>query len=362
MRPMNNADRRVAALVEGSGTLATDCPEPKRRSVPSRALITAVPFGVADPSVLGFLDEAGIDLRINPIGRKLTEDEITELIPGFDILIAGTEPITDRVIAAGDRLRLISRVGAGLDSVDLCAARRRGVTVAYTPVPPADAVAELTIAFALSLLRGVHLANAAIRKGIWQRIQGRRLAQVTVGVVGIGRIGSRVMRLLAGFGTRVLANDIVVRPTDVPVDWVALSELLRESDVVSLHVPLTRQTRHLVGRSELAMMRPGALLINTCRGEVIDETAVAAALREGRLGGAAIDTFSQEPYQGELLDVETCLLSPHMGAMAADSRRRMEQGAAWNAVAFLRGEPLDELVPEAEYDLRAAEDSPVNCR
>jgi D-3-phosphoglycerate dehydrogenase len=325
----------------------------------SRALITAVPFGEVDRSSLDLLRAAGVSFDLNPLGRRLTAEELVALIPGYDLLIAGTEPITKRTIEAADRLQLISRVGVGLDSVDLAAARRRGILVAYTPEGPADAVAELTIGMALSLLRGVHLANQAVRGGVWQRLQGRRLARVTVGVVGVGRIGRRVITLLSVFGCRVLAND--VRPVSLDaqhdhVEWVDLATLLRESDLVTLHVPLTRRTRHLVGAAELATMRPGALLINTCRGGVVDEGALATALRDGRLGGAGVDTFTHEPYDGELVGIETCLITPHIGSMAADCRQRMEQGAAQNVVAFLHGDPLDALVPQSEYDLYAAED------
>ena len=323
----------------------------------TRALITTAPFGEADPASLELLDEAGIEYVLNPISRRLTEEELVSLVPGFDVMIAGTEPITGRVLEAGARLRLISRVGVGLDNVDLLAARARGIAVAYTPEGPADAVAELTVGLALSLLRGVHLANMAIRRGIWKRIPGRRLARVTVGVVGVGRIGRRVIRLLSAFGARILANDLTRVPIDEPVRWVDKPTLYRESDLVSLHVPLTRLTRPLVGAAELALMRPGALLINTCRGGVVDEAALATALRKGWLGGAAVDTFADEPYHGELVNVETCLITAHMGSMAADCRLRMETGAAQNAVAFLRGDPLDELVPESEYVMRVAEQS-----
>ena len=331
-----------------------------------RALITAVPFGEVDRSSLNLLDAAGVSFDLNPLGRRLKAEELVSLIPGYDVLIAGTEPITDRAIDAADSLRLISRVGVGLDSVDLAAARRRAIAVAYTPEAPADAVAELTIGMALSLLRGVHLANQAIRQGVWRRLQGRRLARVTVGVVGVGRIGCRVIKLLSAFGGRILGNDLTRAPVDelnrrgANVEWVEFDTLLRESDIVTLHVPLTRGTRHLVGAGELAVMRRDALLINTCRGGVVDEAALATALRAGRLGGAAVDTFSHEPYDGELVGVETCLMTPHMGSMAADCRLRMEQGAAQNAVAFLRGDPLDELVPESEYELQ--QDGPSTGR
>jgi len=325
-----------------------------------RALITTVPFGEVDPASLGVLEEAGVEYVINPTGRRLTEEELVSLVPGFEVLIAGTEPITDRVMKAAPKLRLISRVGVGLDNVDLLAARARGITVAYTPEGPADAVAELTIGLALSLLRGVHLANAAIRRGVWKRIQGKRLAQVTVGVIGVGRIGHRVIRLLSAFGARVLANDLAPASLGVPVEWVDKPQLYREADVVTLHVPLTRLTRDLVGAEELAMMKPGAFLINTCRGGVVNEAALAAALRGGRIGGAAVDTFTHEPYHGELVNVGTCLVTPHMGSMSVDCRLRMEVGAVRNAVAFLRGKPLDELVPESEYALRTAEREQVN--
>jgi len=320
-----------------------------------RALITTVPFGEADPAPFGLLDQEGIEYVVNPVGRRLTEEELASLIPGFDILIAGTEPITERVMEAARELKLISRVGVGLDNVDLLVARSRGVVVAYTPEGPADAVAELTVGLGLSLLRGVHLANTKIRQGVWRRLQGRRLGEVAVGVIGVGRIGRRVVRLVTAFGARVLANDLVPVRLAEPVQWVDKPTLYREADVVTLHVPLTRRTRNLVGAEELAMMQPNALLINTCRGGVVNEAALALALRDGRIAGAAVDTFTDEPYRGELVDVETCLITPHMGSMSIDCRARMEYGAALNAVAFLRGESLNEPVPEAEYMLRESE-------
>ncbi len=325
----------------------------------TRVLITAVPFGEVDRGALELLDEAGVGWVRNPYRRRLTEPELVSLIPDVDVLIAGTEPITRPVIRAGRRLRLISRVGVGLDSVDLSAARDHGVAVAYTPEAPADAVAELTIGLALSLLRGVHRANAEIRGGVWTRRQGRRLGAVTAGVIGVGRIGRRVIRLLSAFGARILANDVTPVPLAEPVEWVDKPTLFRGADVVTLHVPLNPSTRRLVGPGQLAAMRPGALLINTCRGGVVDEAALADALRGGRLAGAALDTYVDEPYHGELVEVETCLMTAHMGSMAADCRRRMERGAARNVVAFLRGEPLDEPVPESEYRAQASAPAPA---
>src|SRR4051812_44916097 len=177
-----------------------------------RALITTVPFADIDDTPVRLLTGAGIDYVINPLGRKVTENELADMIGEYDLLIAGTEPITDKVIARADRLKLIARVGIGLDSVDLLAARERGIRVTYTPDAPANAVADLTIGLMISLLRQVHVSNVQLHAGHWKRFMGRRLGEVTIGIIGMGRIGTGVMSRLQGFGCRrILVNDI--RPT-----------------------------------------------------------------------------------------------------------------------------------------------------
>jgi D-3-phosphoglycerate dehydrogenase len=211
----------------------------------------------------------------------------------------------------------------------------------------------------LSLLRGVPAADRGLRAGTWQRLMGRRLAKVTVGIVGAGRVGARVTgHLLGGFpGVRVLAHDIAApaRAGGLDVAWVDALTLFREADIVSLHVPLTRRTRGLVGAAELASMKADAVLINTSRGEVVDEHALAAALRERRIAGAAVDVFSEEPYHGELTRLDNCLLTCHMGSMSQDCRARMEYEAASEAVAFFDGRPPLIPVPEEEYALAEAD-------
>ena len=175
----------------------------------SKVLITTVPFAEKNRLPIEQLNAAGIEYLINPLGRKIKEDELAEMVTDFDALIAGTEPITDKVMASATRLKLISRVGIGLDGVDLLAAERRGIQVSYTPDAPAPAVAELTIGLMLSLLRSIHTVNAQMHRGDWQRHFGRRIPEVTVGIIGVGRIGGRVLRRLAGFGTpRILVNDL----------------------------------------------------------------------------------------------------------------------------------------------------------
>ncbi len=323
----------------------------------ARVLITTVPFGRVDPLPVERLRAAGVDFVINPHNRRLTEAELADLAVDFDVLIAGTEPITRVVMERAPRLKLISRVGIGLDNVDLIAARDRGIGVCYTPDAPAPAVAELSIGLMLSLLRSIHGADRGMREGTWQRVLGRRLGAMTVGVVGVGRIGSRVIRLLSAFGARVLANDLEQKPISEVIEWVEKERLYAESDVVTVHVPLTAATRGLISAPELARMKPDAILINTARGGIVDEGALADALRSGRIAGAAVDVFQQEPYQGELTSLDRCLLTCHMGSMSADCRRRMEIEATENALAFLAGGAAADPVPEAEYELREKTES-----
>jgi len=303
---------------------------------------------------INMLESADIDYTINPFGRKLTEAELGSLISGYDVLIAGTEPITDNVMERATKLRLISRVGVGLDNVDLHAAKSRGIFVSYTPEAPSPAVAELTVGLMLALLRFVGLANCQLHRGVWQRHFGRRLSEVTVGIIGVGRIGTRVLRHLTGFGpSKILVNDTKLRGTEIDgmdLIWSTKEEIYRQADIISLHVPLTEDTRGMIRREQLLRMKPDALLINTSRGGIVNETDLTEVLNSGHLGGAAIDVFEQEPYKGELARVERCLLTSHMGSMSDDCRARMEIDATEEAIRFLCGNPLRNSVPTEEYE------------
>jgi D-3-phosphoglycerate dehydrogenase len=319
-------------------------------------LITTVPFCDKSRVSIEQLEAAGINYLINPIGRKLKEDELAEMLSDFDVLIAGTEPITDKVMGRAKSLKLISRVGIGLDSVDLLAAERRGIQVSYTPDAPAPAVAELTIGLILSLLRSVHLVNAQMHRGVWQRHFGRRLSEVTVGIIGAGRIGGGVLHHLAGFGKpRILVNDTEIKSgatAGLAVEWVDKEEIYREADVISLHVPLTGQTKNMIRREQLLQMKKDAIIINTARGGIVNEQDLAEVLQSGHLSGAAIDVFNQEPYNGELAQIERCLLTSHMGSMSIDCRTRMEIEATEEAIRFLAGKPLQASVPLEEYEIQ----------
>lgn len=321
-----------------------------------RVLITTVPFAGKSRLPLQRLEAAHVDYVINPLGRKLKEDELAEMVSEFDVLIAGTEPITEKVLSRASRLKLISRVGIGLDSVDLLAAERYGIHVSYTPEAPAPAVAELTIGLMLSLLRSVHVANAQLHRGEWVRHLGRRIPEVTIGIIGMGRIGRRVVTRLTGFGTpHLLVNDLKPDLTLCPelnLEWVDKEEIYRKADVITLHIPRTPLTMNMIRAEQLGFMKPDALLINTSRGGIINEQDLYDALTAEHLGGAAIDVFEREPYVGPLGKVEGCLLTSHMGSMSVDCRTRMEVEATEEAVRYFTGESLRQPVPAEEYDVQ----------
>jgi D-3-phosphoglycerate dehydrogenase / 2-oxoglutarate reductase len=321
-----------------------------------KILITTVPFGENNRLPIELLESSNFDFTFNPLGRKLTAAEVCELAEGYSAIIAGTEPITSEAIARGSGLEIISRVGIGLDSVDLLAAKGNGVQVSYTPDAPAPAVAELTIGMAISLLRGIHIANIGLHEGEWRRHFGRRIPEVTIGVIGCGRIGGRVLRRLRGFGSpRILVNDLSPNPDiapDLKIEWVDKQTIYKEADLISIHVPLTSQTRHMISEAEFAMMKKDALLINAARGGIVDEKALFEALTTGMIAGAGVDVFEDEPYAGPLSEVKNCLLTCHMGSMSQDCRARMEIEATEEVIRVLEGESPLSSVPDSEYDVQ----------
>ena len=316
-----------------------------------------MPFGDKNSLPLEMLEKAGIEYQINPLKKKLTENQLAELVSESDVIIAGTEPITEKVMAQSTKLKLISRVGIGLDSVDLIAAKKRGIKVSYTPDAPSPAVAELALGMMLTLLRSVHISNIQIHQGKWHRIFGRRLTEITVGVIGMGRIGTHLLRCIKGFDTLpVLANDIM--PNDelsreFNLKWVTKERIYKEADIISLHLPLTHLTKNMIRREQLLSMKPEAMIINTSRGGIINERDLYDVMVAGHLSGAAIDVFEHEPYTGKLAEIERCLLTAHMGSMSIDCRTQMEVEATEEAIRFLAGELLESEVPQAEYDIQS---------
>jgi D-3-phosphoglycerate dehydrogenase len=318
-----------------------------------KVLITTVPFADKDRTPLELLENANIDYIVNPLNKKLTENQLLEMISDFDVVIAGTESITKRVMDATTNLKMISRVGIGLDSVDLIEAEKRGIVVSYTPDAPAPAVAELTIGLMLTLLRSVQLSNMEMHDGKWHRFFGRRLSEVTIGIIGVGRIGAGVLQHLQGFGSpKILVND-----TDpgnnldkkYNTKWVDKETIYQQADIITIHTPLTNQTKNMIRKEQLLSMREDAIIINTARGGIINEQDLYEVMQAGHLSGAAIDVFDLEPYDGKLREIQRCILTAHMGSMSVDCRTRMEIEATEEVVRFLTNQPLEGVVPEEEY-------------
>lgn len=298
--------------------------------------ISTSSFDIDNNPPIQQLLQNGMQVTTNPHRRKLTEDEIIELLQeGATGLIAGIEPLTERVFQSASNLKVISRCGAGLDSVDLAAAKKHGITVFNTPEAPAQAVAELTMGLILTLLRQIRQIDQSVRKGEWPRTQGRLLAAQTVGIIGMGHIGRRVARLCQAFEATVIAHDPYASQVPADVALISLEQLLATADIITLHLPYGPDTHHLLNAKAFATLKPEAIVINAARGGLVDEDALLAALQAGKVSAAALDVFEQEPYHGPLIESGNIILTSHVGSLARESRQLMEIEAAENLLQGL---------------------------
>jgi len=306
-------------------------------------LVTARSFGRHDPSLRTELEAQVGEVRYNPTGNTLVADEVLPLLKDCHGYIAGVDEVPARVLEAAKHLKVISRYGVGVDRIDLDAAQRLGIVVTNTPGANSGSVAELTIGLMLCLARQIPEAAQAVRAGIWPRMAGLCMEGKTIGLLGFGSIGKLVARRLAGFNARVLVNDPKLHPGECPefeVTPCSRDDLLAQADFLSLHLPATDATRGMVNASFLRNMKAGAYLINTARGELIDEGALLAALESGRLRGAALDVFSHEPPDpsNPLLNHPNVLATPHIAAHADGATNAMGRLSLQDCLAVLKGE------------------------
>ena len=292
-----------------------------------QVLISTSSFNLANFAQLSDLKKAGVEVKLNPFAARLTEEQVIDLLGTDTIgLIAGLEPLTQNVLKSAKSLKVIARVGTGLDSVDLVAAKELEIIVLNTPDAPTKAVAELTIAHILGLLRHVSQADRQIRSGVWKGLMGSLLETKTVGIVGFGRIGKRMATLLSAFGASVIISDAQVKSGDF--QNVGLDELCTRSDIVSLHLPYSEATHHIIDEKRMNLMKKGSFIVNISRGGLVDEAMLLVALKSGHIAGAALDCFEQEPYEGELRNLENVQITAHMGSYARETRDLMEQEAS----------------------------------
>jgi D-3-phosphoglycerate dehydrogenase len=301
-----------------------------------KLLISTSSFGKLDERPLAMLAAAGFDYQLNPYGRKLTPEESADLMAGIDAIIAGTEKMDRELLSSLPRLKVISRVGTGMDAIDLRAAEELGIKVCNTPDAHVEAVAELTLAGILDVFRHISQAERAVRSGNWRKPMGRLLHGKLVGIIGLGRIGKALVKLLHPFDVTVLAYDLF-QDADFArqhnVQYLPIEAILPEADVVSLHLSYSKDSHHFFNERLLNLMKPDAILVNCARGGLVDEDALLAQLQAGKLAGAYLDTFEKEPYDGPLTTAENVLLTPHIGSYAAECRLRMETEAVENLLA-----------------------------
>lgn len=295
---------------------------------------------------------------------RLGDVEVFETYPASDaafrdrirdaeVVVVGRYGMRADAFAAAPHLRMVSVWQTGYDHIDLEAATRAGVVVSNVPAYAFDAVAEFVFAFALALLRRVRLADARLREGQfdWREYCGHQLMGMTIGVIGTGDIGRRVIQIAHGFGMRVLsttAHPSPDRAARLGIEFVDLSTLLAESDILTLHVPLTPSTERMIGERELALMKPGAILINTARGRVVDEGALVEALAAGRLAGAGLDVFEHEPLPAEspLRRLDNVILTPHIAFLTEESMDECTFTTIQNIERFAAGRPENVVNPE----------------
>ena len=306
-----------------------------------KVLVSPSSFGQCGSEPLDILTENGFEIVNNPYGRKLTENEVVELGHDSIGIVAGVEPLNQKVMDKLKNLKCISRVGVGMDSIDLEYAKEIGVFVTNTPNGPTRPVAELTIALAMDLLRKVSKADANIKRKIWQKEIGNLILDKKIGILGFGRIGRETAKLFQGLGAEIFAHDLYPDgkyAKDHKISIVDKNTLFSLSDIITIHISGNKDKTPIVTKNEFGLMKKSCFLINVARGGVVDEDDLYDALRLKKIAGAATDVFCNEPYEGKLIELDNILLTPHLGSYAEEAKLKMEIDAVNNLIDSLKKE------------------------
>lgn len=308
-------------------------------------VVLARSFGRASSEPLEILKKAGLSVAFKSDPEPENESVVAELIGDAEAVIVGVDRIGEKVLSSCPHLKVISKHGIGVDNIDLEAAKKRGIVVANAPGTNSESVADMAFLFILSCARHLKLVLEQIQNKKWSSpLLGSELEGKILGIVGLGRIGKGVARRALGFGMKVIYFDPFVE--EESFTRVNLEELFQIADFITLHLPLSSQTRHLVNEKLLSLMKKEAFLINTARGELVDEEALYRFLKEGRIAGAGLDVLSFEPpFESPLLTLPNVLVTPHVAAYTKEANMKMGRIAAWNVVHVLEGrEPLYRVV------------------
>ena len=303
-------------------------------------VVTLSTFAEYGDAPLRMLRESGRPFHIHDTGKRITTAELVAFGDRITVAIAGVEPYDRATISALPNLKCISRVGVGVDAIDLAAATERGIAVLNTPDPPTNAVAELALSMMLSLSRNLPRQALAVRAGEWTRLEAHLVGGRRVGVVGLGRIGRRVATLCRALGSEVWGTDPAPDRAWCDANGVravSFEELLAGCDVISIHAATSATAPLKIGAADFARMRPGAILINLGRGDMVDLAALEHALTSGRLFGAGLDVYPEEPYRGSLGQLENVILTPHAATLTVETRSAMERECVEKALAYLNG-------------------------
>jgi D-3-phosphoglycerate dehydrogenase / 2-oxoglutarate reductase len=306
-----------------------------------KVLTSPSSFGAIDPAPVELLKANGFTVIDNPFGRKLTESETINLAKGCVGIVAGVELLNASVIDSLPQLKCISRVGVGMDTVDIEHAAKNGIIVVNTPDGPTRSVAELTIGMTMAILRRIPQADAAIKNRQWKKQIGKLLFGKTIGLIGLGRIGRMVAEMFRALGNDVIGYDIYPDAKwakEHSINLADLDTVLAKADIISIHTPGPSNRKPIFSIKQFDLMRQGAFLINISRGNVVDEQALYQKLDSNYLSGAAIDVFSIEPYTGPLCDLDNVILTPHIGSYAAEGKLQMEIDAVNNLIRALGGD------------------------
>ena len=303
-----------------------------------KILVSPSSFGTCGEEPLKLLKEKNYEVILNPYGRRLTAEETIELGKECIGIVAGVEPLNKKVLSSMSSLRCISRVGTGIQNIDLEYAKKQGIVIRNTPYGPTRAVAELTIGLIFDVLRKISLRDRKMRECIWEKKMGQLLMGKKIGIIGLGKIGKKTAELLKFFDVEIYCYDIYpdekwIKENNVKI--LDLNELMKKSDIVTVHVPPQKDKKPLIGENELKNMRKEAYLVNVSRGGVIDEKALYGILEKNQIAGAAIDVFLDEPYNGPFLKLDNVVLTPHIGSYAKEARLDMESEAVNNLLEVI---------------------------
>ena len=292
-----------------------------------KVLIAPTTFSLYNDQPMDLLKKNGFDIIKNEWGQKLSASQLVDLCRDCNAVIAGTEIYNKVVLNQLSDLKVISRLGVGMDNIDLEVVRQKNIKIYKTTTTPAPAVAELVLGLMINLARNISTSDKSLKNGIWKKEMGCLIQGKTLGIIGLGTIGKNLVKLVKGLNFKILANDLFHDDKfakEYEVNYCDIDTLLAQSDMISIHLNLTTETYDLINKERIALLNPECILINTSRGEIIDEAALYIALKERKILGAGLDVFNKEPYSGILTTLDNVVLTPHIGSYARELRIQME--------------------------------------